>query len=184
MNGILGELYYQHIWWGRKRKKSEHAQLPEGLVMIRWSSMMAPNIFTPRSPSDMPSLSISPSLCMTTSVHLQIAATARDHGEEQRHPVADAYLNRVSAHKTRTAELTCLQKRRRLLRLSLWPSMNWAGAHSSLRAVLLRPISFFKDPAQFLRPAPFHCLPYLQFGLICSTGTRSACSCQPGIHQG
>lgn len=33
----------------KEKKKSRHAQLPEGLVMIRWSRMMAPNAFTPHN---------------------------------------------------------------------------------------------------------------------------------------
>lgn len=41
---------------------------------------------------------ISPFLCMTTSAYLQIATSDWDHKEEQRHPVADANLNGVSAH--------------------------------------------------------------------------------------
>lgn len=37
----------------KKKKKRMRSLLPKGLVMIRWSGMMAPNIFTLQSPLDM-----------------------------------------------------------------------------------------------------------------------------------
>lgn len=111
MNCIVGELYYQHMWWewGGGGVGSKHAQLPEGLVMIRWSSMMAPNIFTPTKPFGH-SLPLPPS--MWQHQHSKIAASARDCGDEQRPSVTDAELKRVSEHKSCIAGLICLEKSR------------------------------------------------------------------------
>lgn len=107
MNCIVGELYYQHMWW--ESGGSKHAQLPEGLVMIRWSSMMAPNIFTPTKPFGH-SLPLSPSIWQHQ--HSKIAASAWDCGDEQRPSVTEAELKRVSEHKLCTAGLICLKKSR------------------------------------------------------------------------
>lgn len=120
MNCIVGEVYYQHMWreWGVGGK---HAQLPEGLVMIRWSSMMAPNIFTPQSPLDI--LSLSPPIWQHQ--HSKIAPSAWDCGDEQRPSVTEAELKRASEHKSCTAGLICLKKSRNS------PAWNIHAVHTS-----------------------------------------------------
>lgn len=135
-----------------------------------------------------PHLSISPSLCMTTSAYLQIVASARDHGEEQRHPVADAYLNRVSAHKMCAVVLTFTEEGK------VMKERHCYGCHCGLAWTELCPLFVTSsssnvlslsssDAAQSLTPAPSRCLPHLRFGLTSSARTRSACSCQPSVRQ-
>lgn len=78
-------------------QKSRHALLPKGLVMIKWSGMMAPNIFTPQSPLDMLCVwcvyvCVCAHVCVsnatvTTSAYLQIAASTqeREKNKGERH---------------------------------------------------------------------------------------------------